>query len=206
MNLDAMLRDDGYRTETLRGRRGEPRGSLPRNLNIFLAGRSRNLALESRGIIISVNILLSSSSLLFNSKSKFKLSLHSLFLFFSPQFFPLHPPQPDYISSRFDRVSGWEYHRRGSNDALMTEERRTASDRLWVRECRGFGPTFATCGGGGRGSRRNKRDTTGIYDRPPHYYSMNFNAKRTVSRRDTRGGFFAKAKTRGQRRRQKISV
>lgn len=57
MNLDAMLRDDGYRTETLRGRRGEPRGSLPRNLNIFLAGRSRNLALESRGIIISVNIL-----------------------------------------------------------------------------------------------------------------------------------------------------
>lgn len=151
---------------------------------------------------------LSSSSLLFNSKSKFKLSLHSLFLFFSPQFFPLHPPQPDYISSRFDRVSGWEYHRRGSNDALMTEERRTASDRLWVRECRGFGPTFATCGGedGEKGSRRNKRDTTGIYDRPPHYYSMNFNAKRTVSRRDTRGGFFAKAKTRGQRRRQKISV
>lgn len=59
---------------------------------------------------------------------------------------------------------------------------------------------------GEKGSRRNKRDTTGIYDRPPHYYSMNFNAKRTVSRRDTRGGFFAKAKTRGQRRRQKISV
>lgn len=65
---------------------------------------------------------LSSSSLLFNSKSKFKLSLHSLFLFFPPQFFPLHPPQPDYISSRFDRVSGWEYRRRGSNDALMTAE------------------------------------------------------------------------------------
>lgn len=119
MNLDAMLRDDGYRTETLRGRGGS---SLPRNLNIFLAGRSRNLALESRGIIISVNILLSSSSLLFNSKSKFKLSLHSLFLFFPPQFFSLHPPQPDYISSRFDRVSGWEYRRRGSNDALMTAE------------------------------------------------------------------------------------
>lgn len=164
-------------------------------------------ARESR-IIISVNIpdagLSSSSLLIRNLNSNCRYILSST-VSSSPFFLSfLHL---DYIFSRFDRV------RRGGIAFASKRKQRRVNDSRPVAAaidfgCKdvGFGPSAPWGGATRPGSQRNRRDTTGIYDRPPHYYSMNFNAKRTVSRRDTRGGFFAKAKTRGQRRRQKISV
>lgn len=151
-------------------------------------------ARESR-IIISVNIPdagLSSSSLLIRN-----LNSNCRYILSSSPFFPfLHP---DYIFSRFDRV------RRGGIAFASKRKQRRVNDSRPVAAaidfgCKdvGFGPSAPWGGATRPESQRNRRDTTGIYDRPPHYYSMNFNAKRTVSRRDTRGGFSRKRRHAGR--------
>lgn len=91
---------------------------------------SCRLARESR-IIISVNIL-DAGLIPFNSKSKFKLSLHSLLLFFlSSPFIPIIFSRDDPVSRRENpRLLASKRKQRRVNDS------RGRSDRLWVQGCR----------------------------------------------------------------------
>lgn len=157
-------------------------------------------ARESR-IIISVNIPdagLSSSSLLIrnlNSNCRYILSLQSLPLLFSSPF-----SIPIIFSRDLIAFGGAEYRALASKrkQRRVNDSRPVAAAIDFGCKDVGFGPSAPWGGATRPGSQRNRRDTTGIYDRPPHYYSMNFNAKRTVSRRDTRGGFSRKRRHAGR--------